>query len=92
MLEACQVGTPVLTTTTTPWADVLRGHGGFGAEPNVESIRAELQRFFAQGRATEATREKVAQWARQTYDWRVLGPRYVALYERLAADTARVDG
>jgi glycosyltransferase involved in cell wall biosynthesis len=92
VLEACQVGTPVLTTTTTPWADVLRGHGGYSAEPNVESIRAELQRFFAQGCATEVTREKVAQWARQTYDWRVLGPRYVALYERLAADTARVEG
>ena len=92
VLESCQVGTPVLTTTTTPWADVLRGQGGFSPEPNVESIRKELQRFFAQGRASDAARQKVAEWARQAYAWSTLGPRYAALYERLATSSSRVEG
>jgi glycosyltransferase involved in cell wall biosynthesis len=92
VLEACQVGTLVLTTTTTPWADVLRGHGGFSAEPETASIRGALERFLAQGRATVAARDSVANWARQTYDWVALGPRYAALYQRLAQAAPRVEG
>jgi glycosyltransferase involved in cell wall biosynthesis len=92
VLEASQVGTPVLTTTTTPWADVLRGHGGFSAEPHSESIRAELQRFFEQGCAPAEVRHEIAEWAGRTYDWQALGPRYAELYERLAQAAPRVEG
>jgi glycosyltransferase involved in cell wall biosynthesis len=88
VLEACQVGTPALTTTETPWADVLPQHGGFIAEPDVDKLRTQLAQFFARGRATIEARHEVAIWARETYSWSVLGPQYAALYQRVA----RVDG
>src|SRR4029434_11266956 len=35
LLEACQVGTPVLTTTATPWGEWLRSDLVFIAEPKT---------------------------------------------------------
>ena len=89
VLEASQVGTPTLTTTGTPWADVLPKRGGFIAEPSVASLRAELERFFARGRANADERTQMANWARQNYTWDVLGPQYASLYERIAQSRAR---
>ena len=89
VLEASQVGTPTLTTTGTPWTDVLPKHGGFIAEPRVASLRSELKSFFARGRASAEQRAQLADWARQTYTWDALGPQYAALYERIAQSGAR---
>ncbi len=89
VLEACQVGTPALTTTGTPWADVLPKHGGFISEPRVASLRAELERFFACGRPSAEQRAQLADWTRQTYTWDALGPQYASLYERIVQSRAR---
>ncbi len=83
VLEACQVGTPALTTTGTPWAETLGGGRGFIARPEVASIRAQLAAFFAQSRRTEADRAALAEWAWDNFDWRKLAPRYAALYSGL---------
>jgi len=80
VLEACQVGTPVLTTTETPWTDALGGGRGFIAKPEVADIRAQLARFFVSPRNSAAERDALAAWAWENFDWKELAPRYAALY------------
>ncbi len=83
VLESCQVGTPALTTTETPWADVLTSGRGFIARPEVADIRTQLARFFSAPRSTADARAALAEWAWENYDWAKLAPRYAALYESL---------
>ena len=83
VLEACQVGTPALTTTETPWADTLGSGRGFIARPDTADIRAQLARFFSKPRSSAEDRASLAAWAWENYDWAKLAPRYVALYEGL---------
>ena len=83
VLESCQVGTPALTTTETPWADVLTAGRGWIARPEVASIRAQLADFFAQPRWTQEQRLALSAWAWSEYDWMRLAPRYASLYGSL---------
>ena len=83
VLEACQVGTPALTTTGTPWADSLGGGRGFIARPETADIRTQLAHFFSQPRRTDADRNALADWAWENFDWPKLAPRYAALYAGL---------
>jgi glycosyltransferase involved in cell wall biosynthesis len=83
ILEACQVGTPVLTTTETPWADVLVEGRGFIARPELPQIREQLGRFFSQPRWTSEKRQALSQWAWSSFDWAPLAPRYISLYASL---------
>ena len=83
VLEACQVGTPALTTTETPWADTLTAGRGYIARPEVADIRSQLARFFSMPRSTANERAAIAAWAWENYDWAKLAPRYAALYASL---------
>ena len=83
VLEACQVGTPVLTTTETPWADTLGPECGFIARPEIGDIRTQLARFFSKVRSSTDERDALAAWAWKNYDWTMLAPRYAALYAGL---------
>ena len=83
VLESCQVGTPALTTTETPWAAVLTAGRGFIARSEVAEIRAQLARFFCAPRSTADERTALAEWAWENYDWAMLAPRYAALYAGL---------
>ena len=83
VLEACQVGTPALTTVTTPWgADLAEGRGFIG-EPTVASNARLLAQFFSQPRKPEAERQALADWAWGRFHWDALAPRYVELYRSL---------
>jgi glycosyltransferase involved in cell wall biosynthesis len=83
ILEACQVGTPVLTTTETPWTDTLADGRGFIAQPELPAIREQLARFFSQPRWTSGQRDALSAWAWSCFDWATLAPRYIALYSSL---------
>jgi glycosyltransferase involved in cell wall biosynthesis len=83
VLESCQVGTPALTTTETPWADALGNERGFIARPELADIRSQLTRFFSSARRTPEARTSLAAWAWSNYDWAKLAPRYAALYAGL---------
>jgi glycosyltransferase involved in cell wall biosynthesis len=83
VLEACQVGTPALTTNETPWGDQLSGDRGFIGEPNVESVRHLLSEFFQQPRRDSRKRAALADWAHAGYDWKNLAPKYAAFYESI---------
>lgn len=83
VLEALQVGTPVLTTHTTPWAEHLHSDRGFLAHPSVESLKPVLSEFFAQPPQPSEVRNETAQWAHSTFSWSNLAPRYRTLYQGL---------
>ncbi|MEQ1862298.1 MAG: glycosyltransferase [Chthoniobacteraceae bacterium] len=83
VLEALQVGTPALTTTTTPWAQA-GSVGVLATEPTVKSVAAALTRFFGAAKATPSDRAVIAEWAREEYSWDALVAGYVALYSELA--------
>lgn len=88
VLEACQVGTPVLTTTGTPWPELLRGQPAFIAEPTIASLRATLLRFLAQPPFREIERAALAKWTHAQFAWEKLVADYVALYAGLLRDQA----
>ncbi|MEO6786517.1 MAG: glycosyltransferase [Chthoniobacteraceae bacterium] len=83
VLEACQVGTPALTTTETPWAGPLGSGRGFIARPEIADIHAQIARFFSNKRSSATEREALAAWAWENFDWATLAPRYAALYAGL---------
>jgi glycosyltransferase involved in cell wall biosynthesis len=82
VLEACQTGTPVLFTTGTPWAGTL-AERGYSCEPEVQSIRGALDRYFAAPRQSPVQRTALADWAWANFHWDALAPRYAELYASL---------
>jgi glycosyltransferase involved in cell wall biosynthesis len=83
VLESCQVGTPALTTTETPWRDVLTGGRGYIARPDVADIRQRLAEFLVEPGWTQERRQALSAWAWSEFDWARLAPRYASLYESL---------
>lgn len=83
VLDACQVGTPALTTSTTPWIEHLADGRGYICEPNEDRIREKIVSIFQLPRWTPDAREQLADWARSTFHWDALAPRYLACYRRL---------
>ena len=80
VLDSLQVGTPVLTTVETPWADDLGGGRGCAGEPQVASVRGLLTQFFAAARASAAQRKEISDWAWEKFAWENLAPRYLEFY------------
>lgn len=81
VLEACQVGTPALTTTETPWAEQLSNGRGYICRPTIDSVRQSLVEFFQQPSWDPQRRAALSDWAHANYDWQNLAPRYLAFYE-----------
>jgi glycosyltransferase involved in cell wall biosynthesis len=80
VLEALQVGTPVLTTRTTPWGSRLEPPRGFICDPESGSVAEALQKWLAGPSAAPAVREAIAEWAHERFAWESLTDSYVALY------------
>ena len=80
VLEACQVGTPALTTRATPWGEWLQGGRGFVGEATVESVQQSLAQFFTEPLRTAEQRARLAAWAHAEFSWEALAPRYAAIY------------
>jgi len=88
VLESCQVGTPALTTTETPWAADLSAGRGFISRPTVDGLRQVLAQFFAEPRWNAERRASIADWAHARFDWNALAPRYVDFYQSILAKGA----
>jgi glycosyltransferase involved in cell wall biosynthesis len=84
VLEAVHAGTPVLTTTGTPWRDCAEIDGFFIAEPTVGSVAKSIDAVSARlARGwTEQDRERLASWAEDRYSWAKLAIRYEEAYRR----------
>ena len=85
VLDACQVGTPALTTSATPWVEYLDAGRGYICEPCEESVREALARFFNEEPRTAEARTALSEWAWRTFHWDALAARYLACYSEAAA-------
>lgn len=83
VLEACEVGTPVLTTNETPWQPVANAGFGWVIPPEVSAIQAALGDFLARPIASPDQRTACAEWARAHFSWSVLVAQYLELYASL---------
>jgi glycosyltransferase involved in cell wall biosynthesis len=83
VLDACQVGTPALTTGTTPWGRLLEGGRGYIADPEVEVIEKMLAQFFGDGKWDVEKRAALSDWAWGTFDWDVLAKQYIDVYQKM---------
>lgn len=82
VLESVLVGTPVLTTTGTPWS-LLRDQGSFICEPDTASIAEALADFLARERPDSQQRDALSSWTRKRYHWDQLAPAYIRLYQSI---------
>jgi glycosyltransferase involved in cell wall biosynthesis len=83
VLESCQVGTPALTTTTTPWSQWLTDGRGFIAEPTVESVAKLLRNYLDHPGDSSYRRADLAQWTQDHFSWKSLAPRFEEFYRSL---------
>lgn len=80
VLEACQVGTPALTTSTTPWSQWLNSSRGYIAQPTVESVATQLRTYLDQPNDSSYRRADLAQWTQDNFSWKALAPRFEEFY------------
>ena len=85
VLEACQVGTPVLTTVETPWAQELADERGYICAPRMADVREALTRYFASEPWTQNARTALSEWAWTRFHWDALAERYAAFYRSVTA-------
>ena len=81
VLETLQVGTPVLTTDTTPWSFVEAWEAGYVVSPQVGEIREALSDFYASFNWCCGRRQELATKTRDHFELPVLGRRYCRLYK-----------
>lgn len=86
VLEALQVGTPVLTTCQTPWPSLMAGvAGGYFCRPEVESVASALVEFAKAPAWADSDRSVLANWAHSQFSWDKLAQDYEALYREVAS-------
>ncbi len=83
VLEALQVGTPVLTTDATPWAFLEEWSAGFIVAPDTEEIAGTLRSFGRGFTWTDTNRCQLARRARNRFGMSTLGKKYNEMYEFL---------
>ena len=85
VLEALHAGTPVLTTTGTPWRDHSDLEGAFICDPNVESIRDCLRQAVDRldGRWSSEERTNLGAWTSNHFSWSVLASEYEEAYRQV---------
>ncbi|HEY0792719.1 MAG TPA: glycosyltransferase [Chthoniobacterales bacterium] len=83
ILEACQAGTPVLTTVQTPWATFLATHGLPVARPEKNSLVAALKTCLQRGKSTAVQRCTLSAAALHRFGWETLRAEYHTMYRSL---------
>lgn len=80
ILEAGIVGTPVFTTTGTPWKVVEEAGFGRVPDPVPSGYAKVLEQFFAAGKVGPEKRQAFRSWTKTHFGWESLAPKYVELY------------
>ena len=89
--EALAVGTPVVTTTGTPWKDLVSERCGWYVAPSADGIATALSDAMNQSpEARTKMGERGREWVLKTYSWTDIGQRMVAVYQRLLRDTPSI--
>jgi glycosyltransferase involved in cell wall biosynthesis len=80
ILESLLAGTPVITTSATPWQS-LRGDLPVAlCEPDVATLTAALQAGVSAPTPSLATRDTTRATAIQRFNWSTVGAHYAAMY------------
>jgi len=80
--EALALGTPVITTTGTPWEGLHTHKCGWWVEPEVEALTGA----FAEAIASEDLKEmgqRGSDWVREEFAWDAIGRRIVTAYQEI---------
>ncbi len=83
VLESLWVGTPVLTTPQTPWADHAQIPGITIGENDVGTLKTSLTNAFTDHRWSSEQRQQLQSWSQQHYHWNQLRQRYHQAYETI---------
>lgn len=88
--EALAAGVPVITTTGTPWRELVTHECGWWVDPETEAIGQALSEAV---QVTDETRRAMGQRGRQLvedrYSWRGVAEQMVATYRWLADEGGR---
>ncbi len=90
--ESLMVGTPVITTTGTPWSDFVTHRCGWWVEPTVECIAAALRE--ACGTRSDMLWEMGQRgrlWAERGFAWDGIAARMIAAYEAVLGAKTTLD-
>lgn len=79
--EALAAGTPVVTTRTTPWAEVETAGCGFWVEQNAQSIAEAVCRLLLQPEEAAAMGERGAGWVKEKFGWDTVARQMIDCYE-----------
>lgn len=79
--EALAYGIPVLTTTGTPWSDVVDHRAGWWVAPNADAITAALSNAVAKPTAElQAMGARGRELIRKSYGWDGIAERTIEAY------------
>lgn len=82
--EALAAGTPVVTTTETPWTGLRDRHAGWCVGVDIENIaRALAEATSTPSAALAAMGQRGRDWVREEFSWELIGQRMRQAYERL---------
>ena len=79
--EALAAGTPVVTTRTTPWAELETVGCGFWVEQNASAMAEAVCRLLLQPEEASAMGERGAQWVRGKFGWDTVARQMIDCYE-----------
>jgi glycosyltransferase involved in cell wall biosynthesis len=76
--EALAAGTPVITTTGTPWAGITDHTCGWYVEPTEKALRKAIAEAVASTpESLAAMGQRGAEWMAAEYSWPAIAPRYL---------------
>ena len=88
--EALAAGLPVITTTGTPWSELLTKECGWWVEPNAEAIAQAI------ATATKLSPKQLdemgqigSKWVRNRYTWDAVATEMIQFYQWLQQDISR---
>lgn len=82
--EALASGTPVITTTGTPWRQLIDKQCGWYVEPTVDGIAGALKLAMNTPR-TELKKmgQRGQNWVREEFSWQEIGQKMLTAYDRI---------
>jgi glycosyltransferase involved in cell wall biosynthesis len=83
VLEALWVGTPVVTTTFTPWNDYPPNCGVHICDSNVGAVRAKLIEVCSKLPINPAWRDRISSHCKARYHWNRLQADYQTTYQQV---------
>jgi glycosyltransferase involved in cell wall biosynthesis len=87
ILEALQVGTPILTSFNTPWSEIMEGtRGGLFTGLDAHSIREALEIFLSSPEWSLEDRVNLSKWTHKKFNWEDIINEFNELFTEMLKD------